>query len=132
MQLLVRLLKYFLSNFKFILPTKSFKKPPSKDAQKNSNSFFFLLPKRHKQKDLCSKMWLIDQMYIELGFDSSFYRIKLCFLFPMREAERGRFSQSVLCKRCTTKLLEPRYKVMGQELFPFSTYSTARQGIITF
>jgi hypothetical protein len=26
------------------------------------------------------------------GLISSFYRIKLCFLFPMKEAERGRFS----------------------------------------
>ena len=25
------------------------------------------LPKRPKQKNSCSKMWLIDQLYIELG-----------------------------------------------------------------
>ena len=62
MQLLVRLLKYFLSNFKFILPTKSFKKPPSKDAQKNSNPLVFPyypeLPKRVKLQKSCPKIWL--------------------------------------------------------------------------
>ena len=45
--------------------------PPSKVAQKNSNPICFSLlpwfPKRPKQKNSCSKMWLIDQLYIELG-----------------------------------------------------------------
>ena len=49
---------------------KKLKKPPSKVAQKNSNPLFFPycpeLPKRPKQKNLCSKMWLIDELYIEL------------------------------------------------------------------
>ena len=47
-------------------------KPPSKVAQKNSNPLFFPycpeLPNRPKQKNSCSKLWLIDQLYIELGF----------------------------------------------------------------
>ena len=46
------------------------KKPPSKVAQKNSNPLFPLLPaqpKWPKQKNSCSKMWPIDQLYIELG-----------------------------------------------------------------
>ena len=51
---------------------KKLKKPPSKVAQKNSNPLFspycLELPKRPKRKNSCSKMWLIDQLYIELGF----------------------------------------------------------------
>ena len=51
---------------KKICPQK-LKKPPSKVAQKNSNPLFFPycpeLPKRPKRP----KMWLIDQLYIELG-----------------------------------------------------------------
>ena len=51
---------------------KKLKKPPSKVAQKNSNPLFFPycpeLPKRPKQKNSCSKLWLIDQLYIELRF----------------------------------------------------------------
>jgi hypothetical protein len=54
------------------LPQKVEKKPPSKVAQKNSNPLFFSLmpelPKRPKQKNSCSKMWLMDQPYIKLGF----------------------------------------------------------------
>ena len=56
----------------FFFALKKLKKPPSKVAQKNSNPHFFPycpeLPKQPKQKNLCSKMWLIDQLYIELGF----------------------------------------------------------------
>jgi hypothetical protein len=49
---------------------KKLKKPPSKVAQNNSNPLFSLLPelpKRPKRKNSCSKMWPIDQLYIELG-----------------------------------------------------------------
>ena len=55
----------------FFCPQKVEKKTPSKVAQKNSNPLFFPycpeLPKRPKQKNSCSKLWLIDQLYIELG-----------------------------------------------------------------
>ena len=67
----MRMLQYFQ---KLFLPTKSWKKSPSKVAQKNSNLLFFPycteLPKLPKQKNSCSKMWLIDQLYIELGTES--------------------------------------------------------------
>ena len=47
---------------------KKLKKPPSKVAQKNSNPLFFpYCPELPKQKNLCSKMWPIDQLYIKLG-----------------------------------------------------------------
>ena len=74
MQLFSAAAKIFLKSFKFFFAHKKLKKTPSKVAQKNSNPFFFLLPelpKGLKQKDLCSKMWLIDQLYIELGPESS-------------------------------------------------------------
>ena len=62
---------FFLKKFKFFFAHKKFKKPPSKDAQKTSNPLFFPycpeLSKRSKQKNLCSKMWLVGKLYIELG-----------------------------------------------------------------
>ena len=39
-------------------------------SEKLESTFFSLLPellRQPKQKDLCSKMWLIDQLYLELG-----------------------------------------------------------------
>ena len=69
--------KFFWAIFKkkIFFAHKKLKKPPSKVAQKNSNPLFFPycpeLPKRPKQKNSCSKMWLIDQLYIELGWQCS-------------------------------------------------------------
>jgi hypothetical protein len=67
---LVRTLQYFQKDLKFFFAHKKLKKPPTKVAQKNKKSTFFPyypeLPKQPKQKNSCSKMWLIDQLYIEL------------------------------------------------------------------
>ena len=38
----MRALKYFLKNFNFFFDHKKLKKPPTKNAQKNSNPLFFL------------------------------------------------------------------------------------------
>ena len=66
----------FLKKKKFFA-LKKLKKPPSKVAQKNSNPLLFPLlpaqPKWPKQKNSCSKMWPIDQLYIELGIRRQFY-----------------------------------------------------------
>jgi hypothetical protein len=54
----------------FFCPQKV-EKTPSKVAQKNSNPLFFLTsaqPKHPKQKNSCSKMWPIDQLYIDTQF----------------------------------------------------------------
>ena len=57
--------------FNFFLPTKSWKNHPQKLLRKTQIHFFFPycpeLPKQPKQKNSCSKLWLIDQLYIELG-----------------------------------------------------------------
>ena len=45
-----------------IFKMKSWKKHPQKYLRKTEIDFFFLLPWA------CSKMWLIDQLYIKLGF----------------------------------------------------------------
>ena len=48
------------------------KHPPK--TKKNSNVFFPYcpeLPKWPKQKNSCSKMWLIDQLYIKLGYPAT-------------------------------------------------------------
>ena len=54
------------------LPQKVEKKHPQKLLRKTQIHFFFSLmpelPKRPKQKNSCSKMWLMDQPYIKLGF----------------------------------------------------------------
>ena len=58
--------------FLFFFPQKV-EKPPSQVAQNNSYLLFFsLMPelqKRPKQKNSCSKMWPIEQLYIELGLE---------------------------------------------------------------
>ena len=79
MQLFVRMLQYLKKNYFFA--HKKLKKPPSKVAQKYS--FFFLhycpeLPKWPKQKNSCSKMWLIDQLYIKLATPDDL-RPNFCF-----------------------------------------------------
>ena len=62
---------YCFFKFKLSFAHKKLKKPPSKVAQKNSNPLVFSLlpaqPKWPKQKNSRSKMWPIDQLYIELG-----------------------------------------------------------------
>ena len=68
----MRLLKcFFKKNSNSFFAVKKVKKPPSKDAQKKLKSTFFPLlpaqPKWPKQKNSRSKMWPIDQLYIELG-----------------------------------------------------------------
>ena len=50
---------------------KKVEKTTLKSCSEKLKSTFFPycpeLPKRPKQKNSCSKMWLIDQLYIELG-----------------------------------------------------------------
>ena len=59
-------LSTMFSKKKFIFfAFKKLKKTPSKVAQKNSNPLFSLLPAQPKQKNSCSKMWPIDQLYID-------------------------------------------------------------------
>ena len=56
--------------WKKILPTKIWKNHPQKLLRIPQIHFFPLLPaqpKWPKQKNSCSKMWPIDQLYIELG-----------------------------------------------------------------
>jgi hypothetical protein len=51
-------------------PTKSWKNHPKKLLRKCQMHLFSLLPaqpKWPKQKNSCFKMWLLDQLYIELG-----------------------------------------------------------------
>ena len=63
----------YLKNCKQIFfPAKSWKKHPQKLLRIPQIHFFPLLPwlpKRPKQKNSCSKMWPIDQLYIELGLN---------------------------------------------------------------
>jgi hypothetical protein len=71
--ILVRTLQCFWKKFRFIFAPKKLKKPPSKVAQKYSNPLFFLTASTAQMaqtEELCSKMWPIDQLYIELGLHS--------------------------------------------------------------
>ena len=74
--------KIFLRKIKKtkILPTKSWKKPPSKVAQNSSNPLFFPYcpdcpngPNRSTYS--CSKMWSIDLLYIEVVEKWAFFTI---------------------------------------------------------
>ena len=54
----------------FFCPQNVEKTLPKNCSEKLKSTFFPYcpeLPKRPKQKNSCSKMWLIDQLYIELG-----------------------------------------------------------------
>ena len=72
MQLSSAVATMFLKKIKKNFDHKKLKKPPSKVAQKISNPLSFPycpeVPKQPKQKNSCSKMWPIDQLYIELGW----------------------------------------------------------------
>ena len=59
---------FFFKKLRFFLTTKSWKNHPQKLLRIPQIHFFSLLPKRPKQKNSCSKMWPIDQLYIELGW----------------------------------------------------------------
>ena len=57
----------------FFLTTKSWKNHPQKLLRIPQIHFFFLtaLTAQTTQTEECSKMWPIDQLYIELGFNES-------------------------------------------------------------
>ena len=55
----------------FFCPQKVEKTTLKSCSEKLNSTLFSLLPElpnQAKQKNSCSKMWLIDQLYIELGF----------------------------------------------------------------
>ena len=61
----MRLLKRLKKKKKFAL--KKLKKPPSEKLKFNFFPSLPAQPKWPKQRSSCSKMWPIDQLYIELG-----------------------------------------------------------------
>ena len=70
---LVRTLKIILN---ILYDYKKLKKSNLISCSENLKSTFFSqlpwLPKWPKQKNSCSKMWPIDQLYIVLGFNQKF------------------------------------------------------------
>ena len=71
MQLFSAVAKKFKKKFKVLFCPQKVEKTTLKSwSEKLKSTFFPLLPelpKRPKQKNSCSKMWPIDQLYIELG-----------------------------------------------------------------
>ena len=69
---LVRTLQCFHKNFNFFFCPQKVEKTTHKSCSEKLKSTFFSLlpaqPKWLKQKNSCSKMCLIDQLYIELGY----------------------------------------------------------------
>ena len=63
----MRTLQNFKKVFKFLFAHKKLKKITLKNCSEKLKSTFFSLlpelPKRPKQKNLCSKMWPIDQLF---------------------------------------------------------------------
>ena len=79
------MLKYFLNEISFFCPQKVEKTTLKSCSEKLKSTFFPYcpeLPKRPKQKNLCSKMWPIDQLYIELGSRTLVECIANLFQFP--------------------------------------------------
>ena len=71
----MRTLQYFSKNFSFFCPQKVEKTTLKSCSEKLKSTFFPYcpeLPKRPNQKNSCSIMWLIEQLYIELG-------VSLCY-----------------------------------------------------
>ena len=64
----------FLKKNKFFFCPQKVGKTTLKSCSEKLKCIFFSLlpelPKRPKQKNSCSKMWLIDQLYTELGSQS--------------------------------------------------------------
>ena len=61
---------FFEKKLIFFCPQKDEKTTLKSCSEKLKSTFFPYcpeLPKRPKQKNSCSKMWPIDQLYIELG-----------------------------------------------------------------
>ena len=58
----------FLKNIKQIFANKKFEKPTFKSWLEIPKFVLPYCPELPKQKNLCPNMWLIDQLYIELGF----------------------------------------------------------------
>ena len=52
----------------FFCPQKVEKTTLKSCSEKLKSTFFPYCPELPKQKNSCSKMWLIDQLYIELGY----------------------------------------------------------------
>ena len=105
---------FFSSNPKIVLKFfynvcfdhQKLKYPLSKVAQNSSNLLLLQskLPKRPKQKNLCSKMWRIDQLYIELGsrvFEimkktwSGYVRNCICFLTSLQICSRNNYENFI-------------------------------------
>ena len=68
----------FSKKFNFFCPQKVEKSTLKSLPKKLKSTFFSLLPaqpEQPKQKNSCSKMWLIDQLYIELGLRHSKFAV---------------------------------------------------------
>jgi hypothetical protein len=101
--------KNFFLNF---FAHKMLKKPPSK--------VFSLLPaqpKLPKQENSCSKMWLIDQLYIELGAKPSAY---LFYIIPTKKVEK--YQRQITMKNTLLDIWLTCDKIVGYdkilEVFP--------------
>ena len=70
----MRAVQCFQKKYNFFCPQKVEKNTLKSCSEKLKSTFFPLLPaqpKWPKQKNSCSKMWPIDQLYIELGIKLS-------------------------------------------------------------
>ena len=87
-QLLIADATISVKNSWFFFPKKFWKKTPSKVTLKYSNVLFNYDPS-YRQKKLCSKMWLMDQLFIKLGLSliwtKMHFRFVLIFTFSQRK-----------------------------------------------
>ena len=65
-------MQHFSAHILYLKRKKKLKKPFSGELKSNFFPYCPELPKWPKQKNLCFKMWLIYQLYIELGIKPSY------------------------------------------------------------
>ena len=95
---------FFFNLKKKFLPTKCWKNHPQKLLRKTQIHFFFPycpeLPKRPKQKNSSSKLWLIDQPYIELG-NIPIWSLNFWIVFSWNFLKLEHSEGTVLARRTT-------------------------------
>ena len=130
---------YFYFHQLFSTDTKVFKKTTKKSWKKNLKRP--KLPKWPKQRNLCSKMWLIDQLYTKLGVrfclhDSCWLRWILMFVWTLIRLSFLKQNQIIFLITHTNEIKIIIGKVMHKAnwkswIIPFITfYRTIRSTLI--
>ena len=84
----MRLLKCFLKNLNFFFAFKKFEKNTLKSRILVVSEIFYNTAQQPKRQNSFSKMWPIEQLYIELGFVSSTVIMEVLLSHLFRSPDR--------------------------------------------